>query len=252
MRSGPDPEQLGHPLECACRLEDNLGVELIVKSLREVGQQRGRAFDADEIDDVEPGSPNLAGELTRTMAVAVERAGKRGTELARLFDVGELLDDAGVAQVELVGQYAVDADRPPGDGGNEDRTTGPHDPARLAEGPQPIGPAGQVVHRPQQEHRINGDVGQIDIERVADRRVHLEPDRRRSRSRLFDVERHQVVVVHAAAESGEPHGVPAGAAADVGNRAREWRQVATDDLLRAGELDRSHAVVEPFALQTVS
>ena len=186
------------------------------------------------------------------MAVAVERAREQGTELTRLFDVGELLDDAVVTKVELVGQYAVDASGPPGDGGDEDRATGPHDARASWRRSQPIIPAGEVVHRPQQEHRINRGVGQIDIERVADRRVHVvEPDRRRCRrSRLFDVERHQVAVVHAAAEPGQPHGVPTGAAADIGNRAREWRQVATDDLLRAGELDRSHAGIEPIAFQT--
>ena len=121
---------------------------------------------------------------------------------------------------------------------------------RLAEGSQPVIPAGQVVHRPHQEHRINRCVGQIDIERVAYRRVHVvEADCCRRRSRLFDVERHQVAVMHAAPEAGQPHGVSTGASADVGNRARQRRQVATDDLLRTGELDRSHAVVEPIALQ---
>ena len=128
--------------------------------------------------------------------------------------------------------------------------TGPHDAVRLAEGSQPIIPAGQVVQRPQQEHRIDLGVGQIEIERVADGRVHaVEAERGRRGSGLFDMEWHQVAVVDAAAEFGQPHGVPTGAPADVGNRARQRRQVATDDLLRTGELERSHAVIEPITLQ---
>jgi hypothetical protein len=247
----PDPEQLGHPLEGACRLEEDLGVTRIVKSLREVGQERGRAFDADEIDNLEPGRPDLARKLTRTMAVAVERAREERTELARPLDVSEILDDAWDKHVELVGQHAVDPSRPSGDGGDEDHATGPHDATRFAEGPQPIGSAWEVVHRTQQEHRIDRAVEQIDIERVAHGRVHAdEADRRRGRGRLFDVERHEVAVVHAAAEPGQPHGVPTGATSDVGNGAGKWWQVATDDLLRAGELDRSHAGIEPIAFQT--
>jgi hypothetical protein len=144
----------------------------------------------------------------------------------------------------------VHASRPTGDGGDEDGAAGPQDAARLAEGPQPIGSAGQVVHRPQQEHGIDRGVGQIDIERVAKGRVHVvEADRRRGRRRVFDVERHQVAVMHTTAEPGQPHGVPAGSAADVGDIARQGRQVTTDDLLGPGELDRSYAAVEPIALQ---
>lgn len=69
-----DPEQLGHPLEGACGLEDDFGVERIVTSLWKVGQECGRTFDADEINNVEPGGPNFAGELTRTMGGELDRA----------------------------------------------------------------------------------------------------------------------------------------------------------------------------------
>ena len=62
------------------------------------------------------------------------------------------------------------------------------------------------------------------------------------------MQRHEVAVVHAVAERGQPRAVAPGPAADVGDDARRSRQVAGDDLLRPGELQRAGATVEPVAL----
>jgi hypothetical protein len=67
-----DSEKFGYPLEGACGVEDDLGVEGVLQPFREVEDESGRAFDVDEIDEVEPGGADLGGELARTMGEAVE------------------------------------------------------------------------------------------------------------------------------------------------------------------------------------
>ena len=219
----------------------------IVEPFVEIRQQRGRAFDTDEVDELEVGGADLGRQLARTVGEAVERSGKQRTQLAGALDVWELLDHALDVTVELPDQDAVDAGRPPRDRGDEDWTAWSHDSASLEQGLQTIRPARQVVERPEQEDGIDRGACQVDGQCIADGRVGPIEAGQRVRG-LLDMQRHEVAVMHAVAERGKPCAVAPGPAADVGDHARRSRQVAGDDLLRPGELQRAGAAVEPVAL----
>jgi hypothetical protein len=163
--------------------------------------------------------------------------------------VSELIDDPCDMDVELVGQDTVNSSRPSRDGRDEDHAAWPYDATSLAECPQPISPRWKVVQRPQQQDCVDSLVGQIDSGCVAHGGVHVIEIDRRGGS-LFDVERYQVAVVDAVAKSGQPHRVPARSTPDVSNIAGDRCQVATDDLLGPGELERANAGVGPITLRT--
>jgi hypothetical protein len=66
--------------------------------------------------------------------------------------------------------------------------------------------------------------------------------------KLPDVQRHQVPVLDAIAEPGQPQRVPSGTAPDVGDQRRRGRQEPQDDRSRPDELQQPPARAQPVAL----
>src|SRR6185503_12303455 len=101
------------------------------------------------------------------------------------------------------------------------RASWSNDAAGLPQRTNPIRPLRQVVQRTQQQHRIDGRVVEVQAPRVADGGV----DRCTGDvciTYLFDVQRDEIAMVDTMTEVGEPGGVPAGSATDVGDD-RGWR-----------------------------
>jgi len=90
-----------------------------------------------------------------------------------------------------------------------------------------------VVDRPQQQHGVDGAVAQAERAGVGDGRadqaeaVGVGPE-------LVDVQRDEVAVLDPVAAPGQPHGVAAGAAADVGHhRGRRGSRRSRISLVRS-------------------
>jgi hypothetical protein len=104
-----------------------------------------------------------------------------------------------------------------------------------------------MVKRAEEQDRVNGLVGQVQLPGVG----HRGADSRsagRGRRQLADVQRHQVAVLDLVAKAGQPQRVPARSPADVGDDRRGGRQRAQQDLLGPGELQVALRVAQPVLL----
>jgi hypothetical protein len=244
---GPDAGQFGNPFQGTGPVEDDGAVGRIGHPGIQVGEHDRRSFDADQVADVEPGFGQFGAQILRAVRVAGERALVQRREDAGALSVADQLEDLRILQVDPVRDEAVDARGPPGDRGGEQQAARPQDAGGLTERGGPFACLGQVVQRAEQQHRVHGRVGQVEVPCVAGRGadrghpggVFLE---------LAHVQRHEVPVLDLIAERRQPQRVAARAAADVRDDRGRWRQAAADDLGRPQELKLAAAVAQPVPL----
>ena len=120
-------------------------------------------------------------------------------------------------------------------------------PSCLAPGGDTIGAFGEVIQGTEKQHRVVCVRRSVDTAGVADlggeSLVVTE-----TLQRLLDVGGHRVDEMHLMAVGEQPFGVDAGAAADVENAQRRVREVPSDDLLRAQQLELTHPLSESDVL----
>jgi len=104
-----------------------------------------------------------------------------------------------------------------------------------------------MVERPEQQDGVHRGIGQIEVQRVADRRVNPRYPGR-VRRELLDVQRHQVTVLDLVPERGQPQRVTSRPSADIRDHGRCGRQAAQHDLSGPGELQVPAAVAQPLPL----
>ncbi len=165
-----------------------------------------------------PATPDLFGELGRVVEIG-------GREVARIAGVVAVLARGEIARddrredgvVEERAAKAVDEGRVARDRRGEQPASRTQHAKRLAQRPHAVRSLGQVVERPEQQHRVGGRVAERQGTRVSDLRAR-EPSllaRRRGGPRRIDVERHRIHEVRLVARLGQPERISPGGAADV-------------------------------------
>src|ERR1039457_4373885 len=223
----------------ACREQDVLAALRVGPFL---AQWPARALDAIDGQASEASLGDLAGQAVRGMEVGGgEELGLAGRVGVAVLAVGQVLlhdrpedrviEPARIQPVEQRGEPAPrHGQQPP---------TWPQHPPGLAQRPLAVRSAGQVIQRPEQQHRVLRPIGFCQLPRItggsgeAGGRIaacHL--------ACLLHVQRHRVYQVHAVPAPGQLGRVGAGAAADIQHLCgRRWQQ-AIQQLHRPDELQR--------------
>ena len=166
-----------------------------------------------------------------------------------MLSVGEVSFDDRVkrriAQVSV--HQPVEQGRETGDRGCDDDSIRTDDAAGFRERRDALVTIGDVVERPQEEHDVVGVIAVFEVASISERRGEQRAAGR-GLTRLLDVERHGVDEMDAVSRVRQPARVRAGAAADVERRRGRWRQVASEELRRSGELDPRCPGLQAIAL----
>ena len=169
-----------------------------------------------------------------------------GIEVASVAKIA--FDDGAKARLEeqLAGQ-PVEQRRVARDGRDEQRCAGPGHPQRLAQRGDSIRRLRQVIHRPEQQHRVH--------RAVVEGQLGGHPEGcfdgacgRLQRACRLDVVRRRIHQMNAMAVFGQPRRVDAGGAADICDVQRLFGKEAADQLLGADELELTQAADDPGAL----
>jgi pimeloyl-ACP methyl ester carboxylesterase len=139
------------------------------EALAEVGQRVGHPLDTDQVLEDQPGCRHLLADVVGAVRVAGERP--REQRRQQPVDLGDddQLPDLRVLAVEPLGQDAVQPRRPARDHRGHHEGAGPAHPPGLSQCLYPVRSTGQVVQRPEQQHRVDRRVRQVEGSRVGHR-----------------------------------------------------------------------------------
>jgi hypothetical protein len=140
-----DAEHLGDAFQGTGGIEYDGSVHRVVHPLGDVGHQQRGDIDADQVGDIQSRGGQFGTELPRPVAIAEPRTLGQPRQLSGSLGPRDFLAKRRDARIEARVEFSQDPRRPPGHGGREDRAPGPHDPVRLGESTQPVGPLTQVI-----------------------------------------------------------------------------------------------------------
>jgi RNA polymerase sigma-70 factor, ECF subfamily len=241
-------KELRDAFDGADRVEHESTPHLGREEFLQVGNGEREPLDADEVDGFEPRGTYLGSKLPRSVGIAGERPFAQGRHPAGTLDVMDQVEDHRFFLMYPFDEETVEAWRPPGDGRHEHDATWLNDPRRFAERCDPVCTPRQMIKRAEQQHDIDGCIGQIERPCVRCGRVDMNTFSRRVRPRLLDVQRYDITVMDLIPEPREPDRVPARPAADVGHRGRRWRKPSSEDLYRPFELHDAERSIQAFSL----
>lgn len=150
-----DAKKLRHRLSSASRLEHHIPVLDGVSAVLQIGQQGSRSLDANQGREAEARGPHLAPKLRWSMRVPEEGRGREWRQHSGAFDAGDKGQGLGNDAVHALGENAVEAGGPPGDGSGEEVPSRTYDASSLAKRQDSLRSVLQVVEGTEKEYGVD-------------------------------------------------------------------------------------------------